>query len=393
MKNGTFQNIYNRYYANVDDFDFDNEIQSENWPENAGRYPVARVYDSRNRFLGTGLYSPISRIRFRLLSRDEIAPDKDFFRGKIRRAIAYRREMGFDGACRLIFGESDGLPGLIVDRFAEVLSVQFLCFGIDFFKDMICDILVEELHPKAVVERSDADIRKKEGLELQKKVMYGTLTAPVTIMEDDLVLEADALEGQKTGYFLDQKRNHRLARRFASGAKVLDLFSHTGGFGLHAAKAGAESVSCVDTSADALAAAARNAQQNGLSSRMEFIETNVFDLLRNEQENKRLYDLVILDPPAFAKSRAHVDKALGGYKDINYRAMSIVRDGGWLISCSCSFAVSSELFEDMLVAAAADAGRSVRLFDRTGADFDHPSRLGYAESSYLKCFWMQVLSR
>ncbi len=366
---------------------------------------VADVYTRKGRWLGAGFYNSASLIRVRVLSRNtNDRMDEAFFARRIRYALAYRRQvMGEDfAACRLIFGEADGFPGWTVDRFGDVLVSEVLSLGIDRRRDMLYELLRQELAAlgvpvRVIYERSESALREKEGLERRK----GPCAAPgldsqpdghAEITENGLRFDVDYINGQKTGFFLDQKYNRAAAARLAKGRRVLDCFTHTGAFALNCAAAGAERVTAVDVSADALAQAKRNAERNGLADRIEFVKADVFDYLTALAESRdRSFDYIILDPPAFTKSGATVDSARRGYREINRRAMQLLPRGGYLATCSCSHFMTAELFRAMLADAAADAGVSLRQIEDRRQSPDHPILWGVPETEYLKFILFQVV--
>ena len=369
---------------------FDSELEAQRGsPPPPGA--IVDVVDGKRRFIGRGYFNPNSRIRVRLLSRQPEAIDEAFFRRRLEAAIALRRRLfGDEKALRLVFSESDFLPGLIVDRYEDHLSVQILTLGIDVHRDMIARLLRELLEPAAIYERSDAAVRKLEGLETVSGFL-GPAGAPVVqFRENGILFEIDFTRAQKTGYFFDQRANRRMVQRFAADRNVLDCFGYVGSFALHAAAAGARSVVGVDYSADATAQAVRNAELNGAAERCEFVTANCFDQLRAWERDGRQFDVIVLDPPAFAKNRASVLGALRGYKEINLRAMKMLPPGGILITCSCSHHVSTQAFEAMTAEAASDAGRTVRLLYRGGQDADHPALPAAPETDYLKCLVLEM---
>lgn len=315
----------------------------------------------------------------------DVPIDEAFFRRRVRSAWALRERVGLTSSCRAVFGEADLLPGLVVDKFGDYLSVQFLTAGIDARRELLVPLLQEVLSPAGIYERDDIPVRKKEGLPLRK----GYLTVPfdplVRIVEHGLPFLVDLAAGNKTGHFLDQRENRAVASIHAAGRTVLDVFCHTGGFGLHALAAGATRVDAIDASAEALDALRRNAELQGVADRITTTVGNAFDALRAIDRDGHRYGLVILDPPAFAKGRSSVPGALRGYKEINLRALRIVEPGGVLVTCSCSHAVTSESFLGVLADAAGDARRTVRILEIRGQPPDHPILVGYEESRYLKC--------
>jgi 23S rRNA (cytosine1962-C5)-methyltransferase len=350
---------------------------------------VVRVAGPRGRTLGFAFYSSRSEIRLRLFERGEsLSPT--FLRDRLTAALRWRETVAKGaGACRLVHGEGDGLPSLVVDRYGEYLVVQTLSQGTEARKDEIVRELVDLLSPRGILERNDPKVRALEGLEARVGLLHGEMPEVVEIEDDGLRIEADLWRGQKTGLFLDQRENHRAARGYARG-RVLDGFSYHGGFGLHAA-AVADEVLAVDVSAEALARLKANAARNGLGN-VSALEANVFDLLREKDERGERFDTVILDPPAFAKSRDAVDKARRGYKEINLRALKILSPGGILITCSCSYHVHEADFEEILSAAATDAGATVTIVEKRRQARDHPVVLGVPETYYLKCFILRKMA-
>lgn len=361
----------------------------------AGAAPgqVVRLRSQRGRDLGCGFFNPRSQLAVRLLDPDPWARiDAAWFRRRLEAAWRYRRErLPEADACRLVFAEADGLPGLIVDRYGPVVVVGFLAAGLEPFREAILDQLEEMLAPEAVVEREEAAIRRREGLPSRSGVLRGRLPEAIRIREGSLRFLVDVLGGQKTGWFLDQRENRLRVAALAAGRRVLDMFTHTGGFALQAAAGGAEQVEAWDSSGPALELARANAEENGLGERVRFLEGDAFAVLREKVASGARYDLVVLDPPAFARRTADLDGAYRGYKEINLQAMRLLAAGGLLVSCSCSQPVRAEMFEQMLVDAAADAGASFRLLERRGASPDHPVRLGHPASDYLKCFVLERL--
>ena len=369
--------------------------------ENGG---LADVVSRKGRWLGTGFVNDRSKILVRILSKNPNDTfDPAFFERRVRYAVEYRRTvMGSDfSCCRLIFGESDGFPGLTVDRFSDILVAQVLCLGTDQRKEIIFSALVKTLcdlgEPvRAIYERNDAALREKEGLSQYKgfyplEGLETDLDGHVEICENGLFFDVDYQNGQKTGYFLDQKYNRRAAAALAKGKNVLDCFTHTGPFALCCAAAGANHVTAVDVSKPALEEAARNAARNGIEN-ISFLCADVFDLLTELVEKKsREYDFIILDPPAFTKSRSTEKNAYRGYKEINLKAMKLLPRGGYLATCSCSHFMSDELFRKMLAEAAADAAVSLRQIEARQQAADHPILWNVPETDYLKFYLFQIV--
>ena len=417
---------------------------------------LVEVRNHQGRFLATGYYNPQSQIAVRIVSYAPLERmDRAFFAQRFQTCLELRRRfVGDPDACRLVYGEADFLPGLVVDRFADVLVVQLLTLGMERCKQDIVEALVDVFQPKGIFERSDVPVRELEGLAQTKGVLYGECPSRVRIRENGLVLEVDIAEGQKTGHFFDQRENRAaiaplmtgwgarsgiklqtieqngVARTvpvnkngniveypYWDGATVLDCFAHTGGFTLNACKYGAKKVTCLDISEQAIASAKRNVELNGFSDRVEFVVADAFEFLREQvkgvEERKaraeagkgkkidtskplppgRTWDVIILDPPAFAKSKAAVTGACRGYKDINLHAMKLVNEGGFLVTASCSYHVGPELFLETIRAAAQDAKKTLRLIEFRSAGKDHPRLLGADEGDYLKFAIFEVRNR
>ena len=363
------------------------------------------VVSRRGSWLGCGFYNSHSKIRVRLLSRNANDDFSDaFWERRVRYAWDYRKTvMGETDSrcCRVIFGEADLFPGLTVDRFESVLVTQTLSLGMERIKDRLFPLLVKVLREdgqdiRGIYERNDVALREREGME-QNKGWYALPgeTPPekttVDITENGIVYTVDFENGQKTGFFLDQKYNRLAVARLAKGKTVLDCFTHTGSFALNAAKGGAAHVTAVDVSEFAVQCAAENARRNGLDGVMDCVAANVFDLLPELEKQPRKYDFIILDPPAFTKSRKTVRNAMGGYKEINYRAMKLLPRGGYLATCSCSHFATEELFIKMLHSAARDAGVQLRQIEARQQCADHPILWGVEETNYLKFFLFQVV--
>lgn len=353
---------------------------------------LASVYDASGRFLGRGFINHLSKILVRIFLRNDTETvDKDFFVRRIREANASRVRLGYSDCYRAVFAESDDLPALIVDKYHDLLCVQILSLGMNLHKKEITDALIEIFSPRGIYERSSAEVRKKEGLELSSGPLYGDFDPRVVIEENGLRLIADLENGQKTGYFLDQKENRFAIRRYSENAEVLDCFCNVGGFSLNAAAAGAKHVIALDISERALMDVRENAALNGLSDRIETVCGDVFSVLREYRAEKRQFDLVVLDPPAFAKTANDVKNAYKGYKDINILGMKLVRKNGFLVTASCSHYMGVTLFEKMLKEAAHECGRRIRVFESRTQAPDHPALLSAAETSYLKFYILQVL--
>lgn len=433
---------------------FQNEVERvEGNPEPGDLVPV---HDHRGLYLATGYINPKSRILVRVVAYQPVeAMDRAFFTERFRSCWAHRKRFLEDtDSCRVVYGEADFLPGLTVDKFADVLVVQLLTLGMDLRRKEIVEALTEVFAPTGIFERSDVQIRELEGLEQTKGVLYGECPDRVRIRENGLTIEVDVREGQKTGYFFDQRENRAATKPLMTGwgersgirltevesengdrltlpvnaggktvtfpywdgATVLECFSHTGSFTLHACKYGAKKVTCLDISEHAIDSARKNVELNGFEDRVEFVVADAFEYLREQvrggEERKeraeagdkkidtskklsggRTWDVVILDPPAFAKTKSAIEGACRGYKDINLHGMKLVNEGGYLVTASCSYHVSPELFLETIQAAAQDAGKILRLIEFRGAGKDHPRILGVDEGHYLKYAIFEVRSK
>lgn len=348
------------------------------------------VQTSRGVWIGRGYYNSRSVIAVRLLSREPLDIDDAFFAHSIARAQGLRdRVVPGEEAYRAVFGEADGLPGLIVDRYGPVLVTQFLTAGMDRLTDVIVKALIERYRPAAIIGRNDAGSRKLEGLAVEKRLLFGDKPNRVVVAKNGLEFEVDVWEGQKTGLFLDQAANYRAIAPWCKGARVLDTFCYAGAWGLHALRHGAVSVLGLDASEKALATASANASRNGLGERVEYRRVDVFDELRALLAAGARYELIIFDPPAFAKTRKDKAGALRGYKEINRLGMSLLAPGGVLVTCSCSHPIDPATFHEVLVEAARDAKRTFRLIARRTQGPDHPIVLGIPETEYLQCVILQ----
>lgn len=353
---------------------------------------IAFVFSSKKLFIGKGFLNTSSKIFVRILSRQESQIiDEDFFYQLILNANLSRIDLGYQNSYRVLFGEADGIPGFIVDKYGDYLSLQILSLGIDMRKEMFIKILIALFQPKGIYERSDVSVRKKEGLELFKGVIYGEVPDLVLIQENQILLEVDIKGGQKTGSFLDQQDNHNALKPYVKNKSVLDCFSHTGGFGLHAAYHQAKSVTCIDISEHAVEQIKSNAKLNNFDQIIAQ-KADVFEALRDYQQKQEYFDVVILDPPAFAKKKDDVKKAYQGYKEINLQAMKIVNDNGYLVTCSCSHYMTPSLFLEMLMDAANDAHKIAQMVEFRIQGKDHPALLGSDESLYLKCVILKIKS-
>ncbi len=345
---------------------------------------VVDVRDGRGALLGRALCSTTSQITLRLITRDDTPVDRDFWRRRLAAAVAVRERLGFDAtAMRLVHGEADLLPSLIVDRYADVLVVQTLSQGTDALRGLFVELLVELLQPRGILLRNDPKVRTLEGLAQEVTLAYGDVPERIDVREGPVTYRADPWHGQKTGLFLDQSENHAVAAGYARG-RALDAFAYHGGFALRMAPH-TEHVTAIDASADAVAAIAASAARHGFGN-VEAREANVFDALREYERAEDRFDTIVLDPPAFAKHRGAVPKAISGYKDINLRALRLLRPGGHLITCTCSAHVDEAMFGGIVLAAATDARIPVVVVEKRMQARDHPVLLGVPETYYLKCF-------
>ena len=402
---------------------YDNEIFSVKWLSEDGSGvktttlaeaqvkagSAVEVYSSKGTFLGTGIFNPSSKITVRLIGRehaDKIMADPAAYWDKAVRNSVNIRALSFDrmDSCRIIYGEADFIPGLVAERYvaysgertAVFVVVQFLSLACEVFRNEILATIKSVCKPDGIYERSDAPVREKEGLEQKTGWLLGTgahfvRDGVITIKENGILLDVDIEKGQKTGYFLDQKFNRAAVASYCHGKRVLDAFSHTGAFGLNAAAAGAKSVVSADISQEAVDLISRNAEANGLGGKLTAVCADVFDLLRQYEEKSEKFDVIILDPPAFTKSARQIQKAYGGYKEINLRAMRILSEGGILVTCSCSYYFDENTFYSMVMHAAKDSHKSVQILQKRGAAPDHPILVGYPQSEYLKCAICRVL--
>jgi 23S rRNA (cytosine1962-C5)-methyltransferase len=353
---------------------------------------VVRVTDERGNFIGQALFSDSSQIALRFLTQGSEQIDREWWRHRIHDAAGRRHISPDTNAYRLIYSEGDLLPSLIVDRYADVLVMQTLSQGTDAIKALITEILIEEFAPRAVIERNDARVRELEGLPLIAAPVYGDVPTELEILQHGLRFIVEPLGGQKTGSFLDQRENRLAARAAAKttgAARALDCFTFNGAFALHLASV-CDNVIGIDISGEAVAAAQRNAALNELSN-VEFREANVFDALREMEADGERFEVIVLDPPAFAKNRASLRSAIRGYKEINLRALKLLNSGGVLITCTCSYHVSEELFLEILAQAAIDAHRRVQVMEKRMQATDHPVLLGMPETYYLKCVIARII--
>ena len=377
--------------ANGHPWVYGNEVEKIDGEVIAG--DIVDVYYSAEKYAGRGYINPQSQILVRLLTRKQETIDEAFFYRKIEKAWQYRQKLGYTDNCRLVFGEADELPALIIDKFNDYFVIQTLSLGIDKWKDAIVNSLQSLFHPKGIYERNDVPVRGLEGLPQQK----GFLTAPfdtnIQIIENGLKFLVDIENGQKTGYFLDQQDNRRAIQHIVKGADVLGAFTYTGTFEIHAAHYGAKSVLGLDISEQAVMQANKNATLNGLDSIVKFEAMNAFDVLKQWGKDGRKFDVVMLDPPAFTKSRENIAKALTGYKEINLRGMKLLKNGGFLVTSSCTNLVNPEMFLQSIDQAAKDARKRIRQVVFQAQSSDHPIIWGMENTNYLKFLIVEVCDR
>ncbi len=376
--------------ANGHPWIFNNEVEKiEGDIDPAG---IVEVLTHDKKFIGKGYINPRSQIVVRLLTRqknDEI--NDQFFLDRIRSCWEYRQKLGYIENCRLVFGEADGLPQLIIDKFNDYFVIQTLALGIDRWKPAIVHAITELFDPKGIFERNDVPVRELEGLPQQKGFLSAPFDTSITINENGLKFHVDIENGQKTGYFLDQRDNRRAIQHLVKGADVLGAFTYTGTFEIHAAAYGAKSVLGLDISASAVQQASRNAAINGLENICRFETANAFDQLKAWAKDGRQYDVVMLDPPAFTKSRETIQKAITGYKEINLRGMKLVRPGGFLVTSSCTNLIGPDLFREIIELAAKDSRRKLRQVTFQAQAADHPIIWGLENTQYLKFLIVQLL--
>jgi len=367
---------------------FSNELATS--PKNHEPGSLVEVYDMKKDFIGIGYINPNSLIAVRLLTREKETIDADFFRKRIRNALNYRNAIGIKGdSFRAVFSEGDSLPGLIADKYGDCLVLQFLTFGMDKMKDIITPIFDEIFSPATIVLRNDSQSRTLEGLPLYKEVVKGSLPPLPVIHEGDIAFEIDPLAGQKTGFFLDQRENRLALAKLVQGGKGLDLFCYAGAWGLHLTGKGAD-VTFVDDSESALSQVKSNAARNGVENKCGYTKADVFSFLKEEINAGSRYDFIVLDPPAFVKSRLKIKEALKGYREINTLAMKLLREGGILATSSCSYHIEKSVFIDMLRDSARDARKQFRLVEYRSQGKDHPVLLSVPETEYLKCAFLSL---
>ena len=370
---------------------FNNEVEKIVGPVTAG--DIVEVYYFDEQFAGRGYINPASQIIVRLLTRKKEDINADFFLLKIKEAWSYRQKMGYTENCRLIFGEADGLPALIIDKFNDYFVIQTLALGMDIWKPAIVDALNSVFSPKGIYERNDVPVRELEGLPQIKDYLSAPFPTEIIINENGLQFYVNIETGQKTGYFLDQQDNRRAIQHIVKDADVLGAFTYTGTFEIHAAKYGAKSVLGIDISENAVAQANKNAALNKLDHIVTFEAMNAFDVLKAWGKEGRKYDVVMLDPPAFTKSRSNIEKAITGYKEINLRGMKLIKNGGFLVTSSCTNLVSPELFLETINMAAKDARKRIRQVTFQTQSSDHPIIWGMENTHYLKFLIVEVCDR
>ncbi|MGL4731767.1 MAG: class I SAM-dependent rRNA methyltransferase [Clostridium sp.] len=370
---------------------FSSEIQGYDGEYTNG--DIVEVYTAEDKFIGKGYINDVSQITIRIMTRDineEI--DKEFFRKRLKQAWDYRKKVIDTSSCRFIFGEADFLPGIVIDKFEDVYVIQSLALGIDQYKKIIVDILVEEYGARGVYERSDAQVRLKEGMELTKGFLTQPFETMITIEENGVKYNVDIENGQKTGFFLDQKENRKAIHKICKDAEVLDVFTHTGSFALNAGIAGAKSVLGIDISQHAVDFCRKNAELNNLQDTVKFECHDAFEILKEFNYDDKKFDVVILDPPAFTKARGTIKNAKKGYKKINFRGIKLVKEGGYLVTASCSHFMDPQSFKEAIYDAARDAGRLLRQVEFKTQAPDHPILwTADEESYYLKFFIFQVI--
>ncbi len=350
---------------------------------------LATVKSQDGKYIGKGYINHLSKILVRIFIRGDEEDTKEYYLNAFKNAKDFRQSLGYNNNYRLIFSEADNIPGLVVDKYGDYLVMQCMSLGIDQRKDMLVQCLVELFNPKGIYERSDASVRVKEGLEPKSGLLYGNVPDEIIIEENGIKMSVDVKNGQKTGYFLDQKENRLAIRRYTKDKNVLDCFCNSGGFSMNAAT-NANSVKAVDVSKSALQTVERNAELNGFKN-VTTLEGDVFKVLRDEKTSGKKYDVVILDPPAFCKSINEVKDSLRGYKDINILGMKLVEKGGILVTSSCTHFITEQMFMNMLTDASKESGRRVRVLEIKTQAPDHPALLSDDETSYLKFVVLQVL--
>jgi 23S rRNA (cytosine1962-C5)-methyltransferase len=377
--------------ANGHPWIFANEVNTVDGAVNAG--DIVDVYYADDKFCGRGYINPKSQILVRLLTRKKEEINEQFFYNRILEAWSYRQKLGYTENCRLIFGEADQMPALIIDKFNDYFVLQSLAYGIEVWKPAIVKALNQIFSPKGIYERNDVPVRELEGLTQEKGFLSEPFDTKIIINENGLKFHVDIENGQKTGYFLDQQDNRRAIQHIVKGADVLGAFTYTGTFEIHAAHYGAKSVLGLDISENAVAQANKNAELNGLQNIVKFEAMNAFDVLKVWVKDGRKYDVVMLDPPAFTKSRENIQKAITGYKEINLRGMRLIKNGGFLVTSSCTNLVQPELFLEIIEMAAKDARKKLRQVVFQTQSSDHPIVWGMENTNYLKFLIVEVADK
>ncbi len=376
--------------ANGHPWIFNNEVETIEGEVNGG--DTVEVFTHDKKFLGKGYINPKSQILVRLLTREKNEEiNENFFLTRIRQCWEYRKKLGYTENCRLVFGEADGMPQLIIDKFNDYFVIQTLALGIDKWKPAIVNALNQVFRPKGIYERNDVPVRELEGLPQQKGFLSAPFDTKIIITENGLNFYVDIENGQKTGYFLDQHDNRRSIQHIVRGADVLGAFTYTGTFEIHAAHYGAKSVMGIDISENAVQQATKNAQLNGVENICRFVAANAFDVLKQWSKEGKQHDIVMLDPPAFTKSRETIQKAISGYKEINLRGMKLIKPGGFLVTSSCTNLVNPEMFLQIIDMAARDARRKIRQVTFQTQSSDHPIIWGMDNTQYLKFLIVQVI--
>lgn len=367
---------------------FSNELASS--PKGYEPGSIVELVDKKNNFLGIGYINPHSLISVRVLTRKREEINAEFFKTRIKNALAFRKRFMKDtDSFRAVFSESDLLPGLVADKYGDCLSIQFLTLGMEKQAETVLNALDEIYSPRLMVLRNDSSIRTLEGLPLEKKIVKGSLDTLPIIKEGDMTLEVDPFTGQKTGFFLDQRENRAALSRLSGTGVGLDLFCYTGPWSIRLALSGVK-MTGVDSSDYAITHATKNAELNGVSDRCEFVNSDVFEFVKREAAQKKKYDYIVLDPPAFVKSKAKINEALKAYRELNAACMGLLRQGGILATSSCSYHVDKSLFMEMLRVSARDAGKQARVLEMRSQAKDHPISLFVPETEYLKCVILEV---
>lgn len=353
---------------------------------------IVKIKDHKERFLCIGYCNKKSKIPIRILSFKKINIDKNFFVNRIKKAISYRDQFSDDSnALRILFSEGDLLPGLIIDKYNQTIIIQILTLGMEILKETIIEAINESLTPKTIIVRNDINVRTLEGLSLYTETVKGEVERFQICKINSLPFLIDLQEGHKTGFYLDQKLNYKILQPFAKSARVLDCFCYTGGFGIHAGVAGAKEVIGIDISPKVLEVAKENAKLNNIENVCTWIEGNTFDYLRNLSKNKKeLFDIIIIDPPSFLKNRQAIDSAKRGYKELLIRALKLIKNGGIILICSCSYHINWNCLKEILISALKDVKKKAWLLSRITQSYDHPTLISHPETEYLKGFLLQI---